>query len=132
MTSNPLLTPEEQAALASILTYAKNEHGKSQGGSFSPGGWAGYTLAKLLERSRLPFVRSEAPWVVAADKLLERIGHVSGIESERRALIAAMRAATASTPPRVAKNLSELRVCDLADDSIEKTIYDGEGIGPPR
>ena len=33
---------------------------------------------------------SEPSWVAAADRLLERVAHASGIEAERRALIALM------------------------------------------
>lgn len=49
--SNPNLTPDECNALRDMLKYAWGEHGKSQRGYFSPGGWAGHTLQKLLERA---------------------------------------------------------------------------------
>jgi hypothetical protein len=48
-----LLTPNEIKALASMLEYAQGEHGKSQGGYFSAGGWCGHTLQMLLDRARV-------------------------------------------------------------------------------
>lgn len=40
----------------------------------------------------------EQPWMAAADRLLEKIGHVSGIEPERKALLAFMPSQKASEP----------------------------------
>lgn len=46
----------------------------------------------------LPVETTEQPWVAAADKLLEKIAHLPGIEAERRALIAAMPSPEEPTP----------------------------------
>jgi len=46
-------------------------------------------LAVLIEQRTAPET-PEQPWMAAADRLLERIGHVTGIEPERKALLAFM------------------------------------------
>jgi hypothetical protein len=47
-------------------------------------------LARYLRATQVSPETAEQPWMAAADRLLEKIGYVTGIEPERKALLAFM------------------------------------------
>lgn len=86
------LTRDEQRALREMLAYAEAQHGKSQQGYYSRGGWSGYTLWQLLERT-------ENPERALREEALQEREHYLTAAALARGVAARILSAKAGHPP---------------------------------